>query len=1465
MPERALIELPARRSREPEGASTSWSSPAGRRAPVWSRRLDERTPAPEEDDQRQAEPGRVPTWSAGLPKLTDGTGGSEPEPEADLTSAVPHPTPTSEQTTEPASLPNAVPEPAGTTSVGDAGEAVTGSTTVAQESPSSEQESFEDRLDQASPESKEDEEAEAAESESPPATTAGMAAPAPPEENPAPLAEDVPGAEAAAGVEAPVPESAPEPEATSAPEPAEADAEPETIERENVQVEARQEQEGDERVTAEETAEHDQEAAETAAESGQATAGGELSGGERDVGLAGLAEPVETGGSPAGPGGGGGGALPEPPKPAPLPDTSGMSPQAGLGAVAKLKPLQAAQALGGVAAAVDTAAQQEAEQLQALLPIVEVGGDGSGGSAVVQQSEAGTGDKVEKIEGGPSQPTPAPPPAPEPGPAPTAAIRTPTVADSDQGKIRPEDAQRVATAIDSMPTTDPSIDTSAGPAPQLERTGDADPALIGGQHAELDATIAEQRTQGAADLAAPAGEREVRDRSPRVAVERPSIAVPAGASRLTTPADDEAVGIIAEEKQGAQVRAEIAKAQGGMASEQEAHRAKVSEEKTKSDVEIATAKAENARQQQDEKNRVAAEVGEARAEWSSEQSAKVKETNDKATQEVARTEAEISTEETKGDQDADAELRKGEVEAREAKQTAERDAAAKKQEAERRKAEESGGIFGWIASKVTSFFNALKDAITKVFDLAKALVKKAIDAAKKAALAVIERARKAVVGLIKAVGAALIALGDVLLAAFPSLRKKWRAFIEDKVRKAEAAVNKLADALKKGITKLLDALGKAFEFLLDLYQKGLLAVVGIAQKAALAAVNAAKAIAAAIGAWVGIIKDIAASPVAWIRNLGAAAIDGVKNHLWKAFKKAVKEWFDAKLEEVLGLGTAIWNVLKNGGIAIADIARMVFEALKSAIPTALIQLLIEKLVAMIIPAAGAVLAIIEGLQAAWGTVQRMLSAFGKFIAFLKAVAKGGAGPQFADLLAAAAIVVIDFVSNWLLRRLVKPASKVGGKIKAIAQKILAKLKKVAKKAVTKLKRAFRKVKKKVTDWRKKRQARKDAKRGKDPKAEAARRKKAKEQAKQNRLERAVKAIGPAAEAMFRRGVGSLRLKVQLGYWRLRYRLTSLKLESGTLVARVNPSYGLTKAQQLELGAALEPILQAAEAQYLAEYEAAREKEARGEDLTEDDPLRHHSTETQLWFLRAASTGEGVSWGTSKKGARYVGKAAAPNGVEVTSLKHRGKGEQSTTPGDVRANLVTTVIPMRAGRGGDSYHGIAKKERALEISEKTDTILELEGARKAGMSSALDLSWATAEAQLAATPEEKRASVSRRLARENLTTLNPMAPKKAASAASTEASASGASDKKKRKLTKKEKLNRNAIAERKRRVAQIFLRMREMVRTNKDVFGDRSAALAGVAEAFRQWLDARKLSPSASDEQLEALKAKLVVFLKNYKR
>src|SRR6185369_13463872 len=105
---------------------------------------------------------------------------------------------------------------------------------------------------------------------------------------------------------------------------------------------------------------------------------------------------------------------------------------------------------------------------------------------------------------------------------------------------------------------------------------------------------------------------------------------------------------------------------------------------------------------------------------------------------------------------------------------------------------------------------------------------------------------------------------------------------------------------------------------------------------------------------------------------------------------------------------------------------------------ALIAILIEKLVAMIVPAAGALMAIIEGLQAAWGTISRIIAAFGAFMAFLLAVKGGGAGALFAAVLASAAVVVLDFVANWLLKKLASAARKVGAKLKGLAENFKAK-------------------------------------------------------------------------------------------------------------------------------------------------------------------------------------------------------------------------------------------------------------------------------------------------------------------------------------------------------------------------------------------------------------------------------------------
>src|SRR4029079_3314281 len=204
--------------------------------------------------------------------------------------------------------------------------------------------------------------------------------------------------------------------------------------------------------------------------------------------------------------------------------------------------------------------------------------------------------------------------------------------------------------------------------------------------------------------------------------------------------------------------------------------------------------------------------------------------------------------------------------------------------------------------------------------------------------------------------------------------------------------------LKKAVQKALDFLGAALDKALGLLEKGINAVIDAANAVVQGAIKAAQAFVDMLGQWAKLIKDIATSPGTWIAKLGAAVIDGIKNHLWAAFKTAVVEWFKAKVFELLGVGGIILQLLLEGGLDRDAITHMAMEALMVAIPIALVTILVEKLVSMIVPAAGAVMAIIEGLQAAWGTISRIITAFAAFVAFLQAVKAGGAGGLFAGLL-----------------------------------------------------------------------------------------------------------------------------------------------------------------------------------------------------------------------------------------------------------------------------------------------------------------------------------------------------------------------------------------------------------------------------------------------------------------------------------
>ncbi|WP_169317634.1 hypothetical protein [Cellulomonas fimi] len=821
---------------------------------------------------------------------------------------------------------------------------------------------------------------------------------------------------------------------------------------------------------------------------------------------------------------------------------------------------------------------------------------------------AGSTARVRAVEPGAARPTPQPRPLPTPGPAPVARVAPPPLPASPEGGLTEESARNLSATIDRLPVRDPGAALTPGPAPQLQLAGDADPGQVSAQQAQLAEGTAHAQAEGARDAAEPMGEDAVR---PTVAVETFEADVGAGgaaggAAGSAGPAaatagagggpggdgaagEDAAVDAVVEEQQGPALRAAAAAGSARMTAARQQHADQEQAQRAQSAQQVAALEAQHAEAEATQRADVRAEVTGQRTAWRAEQDALAAGAHAEARVVSADAGATVAGERARAQTEAAQAHAQGQEEAAQARQEGEQEAARARASA---KEESSGGFFGWLASKATALFDKVKAGISAAFEKARQAVKAAVEKAQALATAVIEKARQAVVAAIRLAGAALTAIGDRLLAAFPAVRERFRNAIRAAVQRAEAAVNRLAEGLKAGVRAALGLLGRALTALLDGLEAGLKAAVNAVAATVTAAINAAKAALAAIGAFLAVAKDVAANPGAWLRNLGAAVVDGIRNHLWKALKTAVQQWFNDKVEQVLGLGRAVWNLLTKGGISLAKIGAMAWEGLKAAIPPALIGLLVEKLVSMIVPAAGAVLAIVQGLQAAWGTVSRILQAIDKFITFLKAVKSGSGGPAFADVLAAAAITVVDFVSNWLLARLAKGASTVAGKIRDIARKIGAALKKVATKVGGALKKLGRKIgarlkglRDRFRSWRDRRRVRRGADKGAGTKADEQAR-------KQQRLDRAVAAIKPAATQMLTKGVSPLRFRAALAYWRIRYRLTSLTLSGdGSIVATVNPTTTLDdpKGKQVpdaELAALLLPVFVKAEQQYREQLAAA---------------------------------------------------------------------------------------------------------------------------------------------------------------------------------------------------------------------------------------------------------------------------------------
>ncbi|MFF7689479.1 DUF4157 domain-containing protein [Streptomyces syringium] len=757
----------------------------------------------------------------------------------------------------------------------------------------------------------------------------------------------------------------------------------------------------------------------------------------------------EAGGGEGGCGGGGGGAggqEKEAEKPAP-PDVSGQDPQSALATAGALPPDQMVPTLDGVDGAVDRSVGEQHAALEANAPTAQRPSGAPRTLSGTPEESAPAQQVTERVEregaeGGKEQKKADGEKVG--GQNPAADVSRPNVADDAANQVTAQDVQNMQHAVGEVPTSDPSLNTTVGTAPKVQLTGESDPRRTDKQAENLKTSSAKILGVGREDAAKPMGEDQI---YPDVPGETLRGDVPggggaggrrrAGAAAGAKPG----VAVVAQQERGPQIQAAVGQGQGRMGQEQSQQKQAEAEERRASQEAQDRAVAENAEAQAGERGQAAEQVRAERTQWQSEQDEEIGRADTDAAKEHGDKNKEIDTKRT----DTDKDVGKRQDEDNQKIQDNRKEAEEKARKEKERKKEESSGWWGWVKSKVKAAFDALLSVVTGIFDFFRKIVNGIIEKFREFANWAIEQARKFAVELIKKLADALIAIGDVLLAAFPELREKFRNKIRQWRDQAIAKVNEWADKLKAAVNKLLDLLAAGLNKLLNLLEKGLKAAIAMVRDAVVAAIDFAQKAIAMLGQFAALVADIAPDPGGWLSKLGTAAKEGIQNHLWGAVKTAVKSWFNEKVESVLGLGKTIINVLVKGCVSMAQIGRMAWQALVQSLPAIIISIVVEKVVSMIVPAAGAIMTIIQGLMAAWGTISKIIAAFGKFFGFLKAVKSGvGAACLFAQAVAAGVVALLEFITNFLLSRLKLAAKGVGGRLKAMAQKIMKGLAKATK-------------------------------------------------------------------------------------------------------------------------------------------------------------------------------------------------------------------------------------------------------------------------------------------------------------------------------------------------------------------------------------------------------------------------------------
>ncbi|MFD5846653.1 eCIS core domain-containing protein [Streptomyces chartreusis] len=739
-------------------------------------------------------------------------------------------------------------------------------------------------------------------------------------------------------------------------------------------------------------------------------------------------------------------------KEAPAPDVSNATPESGLATAGSLKPHQALETLKGVDSAVGRSVDKERTALRKAPPTTQRP-SGSPRTVPGGPTPAAPGTytnaKVARTEAAPGKtPEIAGEQKPE-GEVPGANVPEPswwdialTIGAQLFGKLLKEilPLDDLIDSILGLPTEDEGLKNArVGDAPRLPLENDSDPQRTDEQGQKLDERKTELHQAGRTDAGLPMGEDQIYPDVPKETLTGKVSggkkgAKASGPRSVSGGVPIESASAVAEHDRGPQIQAGFSEGRQKMGQERQAKDKKSTDDRKQYDADLKREVDASGKKQADARDKGRTDISDSRDQWRKEQDDKVSEIDDKKGKKYDQVRKDIKKKDEDTDKDVDKRTEDDNKKIETEQTTAEQDAEKKQNEGK----DDADNWLEEAIEKLKEFFEGLKNAIKGIFEKARQVVTDLIDKFKQQVFKLIDDARNWVIDQINTFADALIALGDELLADYPAMRDKWRRTIDGARDWAVQKVNEFADALKEVAGKLLDGLCGALLAGLDMLETGLLAAVDVAESVTVGALEFGAAAVAALGEWAAIFNDIVSDPGDWISKAGAAAETGAKEHLFNEVKTAVKAWFNQKVQEIIGIPIEDFQELISGGVTVEQMAQMAWDEAVPQLPVIIGVLVVEKVVAKLIPGAGWVMAIIDALQTAWGALSEILAAFGLFMDFLKSVKSGNGALPFAKAVAAGVVALLELVYTFLIegvgRFMGKVADRLGDMLKKLRTK-----------------------------------------------------------------------------------------------------------------------------------------------------------------------------------------------------------------------------------------------------------------------------------------------------------------------------------------------------------------------------------------------------------------------------------------------